>query len=117
VGRALPRAEGPARQTVLHFIYRDGNPDRRYWWLILDSTGADLCFSDPGLRVDLTIRSDIRSMNYVWMGLRPLDEAVRAGHVTIDGDREVRREFVRWFPLNYFAGVPRAAPAARGVSA
>ena len=102
----VPRAALPKRQTVLHFVFADG--ERRYWWLILDPSGADLCWTDPGLPIDLTIRSRLRTMSYVWMGMRKLDEAIRSGAISFEGSREVRKRFVDWFPLSYFAGVPRA---------
>lgn len=112
----VPRAALPRHQTVLHFVFSDGPPSRRYWWLILDSTGADLCFNDPGLPVALTVRSDLRSMNYVWMGLRKLGEAVRSGDISLEGSREVRSRFLDWFALNYFADVPRALPMELGAA-
>jgi DNA-binding HxlR family transcriptional regulator len=107
----VPREALPQRQTVLHFVLHDGPPRRKYWWLVLDSTGADLCHADPGLPVDLTINSSLRAINYVWMGLRPLDDAVRSGDIAFAGEPDVRKHFVSWFPLNYFAGVPRARSA------
>lgn len=103
----VPKDSLPRRQTVLHFVFRDGHPQRKYWWLVLESTGADLCHSDPGLPTDLTISSTLRAMNYVWMGLRKLDDAVRVGDIRFEGNADMRKTFVAWFPLNYFAGVPR----------
>ena len=111
----VPKPALPKRQTVLHFVFRDEPAKQKYWWLVLDSTGADLCRSDPGLPVDLTIDSTLRGMNFVWMGLRSLDDAVRSGDVRFEGDPEARKSFVGWFPLNYFAGVPR--PVASRASA
>jgi len=108
----VPRAALPKRRVVLHFEFRDGPPSQRYWWLLLDANGADLCWSDPGHSVDLTVRSDVRSVTLVWMGIEKLEAALRAGKIVMEGARDVRNRFVQWFPLNYFAGVPRASVTA-----
>jgi DNA-binding HxlR family transcriptional regulator len=104
----VPRSALPQQQIVLHFVLKGAQPSQRYWWLILDSTGADLCWSDPGLEIDLTISSSVRDLTLVWMGIVPLETSLRAGKIVLEGSRDMRSRFKDWFPLNYFAGVPRA---------
>ena len=46
----------PAGRTVIHFRFRGAPEKLRYFWLVLPE--ADLCLSDPGFGVDITVRSD-----------------------------------------------------------
>ena len=46
----------PAGRTVIHFRFRGAPEKLRCFWLVLPE--ADLCLSDPGFGVDLTVRSD-----------------------------------------------------------
>jgi DNA-binding HxlR family transcriptional regulator len=46
----------PAGRTVIHFHFRRAPEKLRYFWLVLPD--ADLCLSDPGFGVDVTVRSE-----------------------------------------------------------
>jgi len=56
----------PAGRTVIHFRFRGAPEKLRYFWLVLPE--ADLCLSDPGFGVDITVRSDPKTLTAVWMG-------------------------------------------------
>ena len=40
----------------------------RIMWLILERTGVDICFKDPGYTVDLTVRSDVAILVRLYLG-------------------------------------------------
>jgi len=104
--------ELPTERTVAHFRF-PGAPDKlRYWWLVLQRPEIDLCLSDPGFGVDLTVTSSPQALAEVIAGDRPLAAALRSGAIELKGSREATRGFRRWFGLSPFAGIKR--PAGRG---
>jgi hypothetical protein len=46
----------PAKRTVIHFRFRHAIEKLRYFWLVFPE--ADLCLTDPGFGVDVTVSSD-----------------------------------------------------------
>jgi DNA-binding HxlR family transcriptional regulator len=94
----------PDGRTVIHFRFPGAPKDLRYFWLVLPE--ADLCLSDPGFGVDVTISSDPKTMTAVWMGDVELGDAVRGGDIELEGRRQLVRSFPKWFGLHpLFAAV------------
>ena len=78
----------PARRSVIQVIYSDLPEARRNWWLIVDpDEGTDLCSVDPGFDIDLYVSTDLRTMTVIWMGLETVRQAVKAGRMTLTGER------------------------------
>jgi ubiquinone biosynthesis protein UbiJ len=50
-------------------------------------------------RADATIATDPNTLNAVLWGGRPLADAQRAGHLSIEGDKAAVRRLVRLFPM------------------
>ena len=90
--------ELPARRTVVHFRFPRAAAKVRYFWLVLPD--ADLCLTDPGFGVDVTVSSDPESLTAVWMGDLPVSDAVRSGAVTLEGTPALVRTFPKWFGLH-----------------
>jgi DNA-binding HxlR family transcriptional regulator len=88
----------PAGRTVIHFRFRRAPEKLRYFWLVLPE--ADLCLSDPGFGVDITVRSDAKSLTAIWMGDLGLNEALSNSAVELEGRRELVRSFPKWFGLH-----------------
>jgi DNA-binding HxlR family transcriptional regulator len=104
--------ELPSGRTVVHFHFRGAPEKLRHFWLVLPD--ADLCLSDPGFGVDLTVRADATALTAVWVGDRALSDALRAGEVELDGRRVLVRSFPSWFGLHpLFAGVEHPADRPR----
>ncbi len=97
----------PAGRTVIHFRFAGAPEKLRYFWLVLPE--ADLCLSDPGFGVDVTVRSDARTLTAVWMGDASLTGAVSRRAIELEGPHDLVRSFPRWFGLHPFAGVERPA--------
>jgi DNA-binding HxlR family transcriptional regulator len=94
----------PAGRTVVHFRFPGAPKDLRNFWLVLPE--ADLCLSDPGFGVDITVSSDPKSLTAVWMGDLGLAEALSSRAVELEGGRQLVRSFPKWFGLHpLFAGV------------
>ena len=102
----------PAGRTVVHFRFRRAPEKLRYFWLVLPE--ADLCLSDPGFGVDITVSSDPKTLTAVWVGDLPLAAALRSGAIELEGRRELVRSFPKWFGLHpLFAGVDHPASRPR----
>jgi hypothetical protein len=82
----------PAGRTVIHFRFRGAPEKLRYFWLVLPE--ADLCLSDPGFGVDITVSSDPKTLTAVWVGDLGLAAALSSHDIELEG----RRQLVRSFP-------------------
>jgi len=101
----------PARRTVVRFRYPDVAADRRRWWLIVEPDGAvDLCWSEPGLDVNLYVDVDLRTMTEVWLGLTTTTRARADDRLTLVGDRDLERTVDAWLGLSPFATVEKRVP-------
>jgi len=75
---------------------------------------ADLCLSDPGFGVDITIRSDPKTLTAVWVGDLPLGAALSTGAIELEAPDHLVRSFPKWFGLHpLFADVERPASRPR----
>lgn len=101
--RNLVPAPLPPRRCTVHFIYPEARPGHRLWWLVVDRGVVDLCSVDPGYDVDLYVRSSLRSMTAVWMGLSTLQAEISAGRIELTGDQAIARSMHQWLGLNPFA--------------
>ena len=93
----------PARRTVIHFAFRGAPEKLRYFWLVLPE--ADLCLSDPGFGVDITVRSDPKTLTAVWMGDLGVAAALSAQSIELEGPRTLVRSFPKWFGLHPFSAI------------
>jgi hypothetical protein len=99
VRRHLDTTELPAHEAVIRFNFRGAPSGRRWWWLVVDGEEVDLCLTDPGFDVDLTVAASIKVMIHVWLGHVTIDDALASGEVTVDGSPELARSFPRWIGL------------------
>ena len=106
--------ELPYRRVVARFDFHDAGP-RSFWlgeqqsfWLVLERPDVELCLSDPGFALDLTVRAELAALTRIYLGQLTLAEAVRSGAVQLEGSRESRAGFRRWLGISPFAeAVPR----------
>jgi len=100
--------ELPAKRTVIHFRFRGVPTKLRYFWLVLPE--SDLCLTDPGFGVDVTVNADAKTLTAVWMGDVDIASSTRSGAVELEGKRELVRSFPKWFGLHpLFSGVEHPA--------
>ncbi len=100
----LRRAEGqterlPADRVVVMIDLADGGTGKRYWWLVLARPEVDLCLADPGFAVDVTVRSNVRTIAMLLLGTMALDRARRSGKLTIEGPGRLGRSVPAWLGL------------------
>ena len=107
----------PERRVVIRFEF-SGVPRSptalRIIWLILERTGVDLCFKDPGYNVDLTVRSEVAILVKLYLGHVDWQE-VEGKALSIEGDRRMARQLPIWLQLHRQLGrdyLPFGRPAA-----
>jgi DNA-binding HxlR family transcriptional regulator len=95
----LPRR----RRTTISFLYPELNSSKRAWWLVIESGKVDLCSTNPGFDIDLYVKSSLRSLTAVWMGMTTVKKEVDAGQMELIGDKEIARSMQQWLGLSPFA--------------
>lgn len=103
IRRNLVPAGLPHRKCTLSFVFPELSPGRRSWWLVIDGGKVDLCFVDPGYEIDLYLRSSLRSMTAVWMGVSTLKAEIEAGNIELTGKQAIARSIHEWLGLSPFA--------------
>ena len=104
----------PDRRVVVAFTFPDAKSGHRHWWLIFDRGEVDLCLTDPGFAVDVSLTADLRAMTALWLGDTTLDDAVRSGTISVTGRPALVRSLPTWIGLSTFAQVERPKQAALG---
>jgi hypothetical protein len=97
----------PQRRIVVRFSFRGAPKGKRSWWLVLDRPEPDLCLTDPGFGVDLTVHADAVTMAEVWVGDLDLVGAIRCRRIFLEGPSHLRRAFPSWLRLSPLTKVSR----------
>jgi len=107
--RRLDAKRLPSRQTVVQFWFRDQPAKVSRYWLCVEGPEVELCFTNPGFEVALTVETKLRTMVEVWLGDRDVDEALRTKAIELKGDPKLTRAFPSWLLLSSFADISRAS--------
>lgn len=91
------------RRATVRFDFPEQSTGRKTWWLVIEGQDVDLCAVDPGHPVDLYVRSSLRSMTSVWMGITTLKAEIAQGNIELSGDRALARSMHQWLGLSIFA--------------
>jgi DNA-binding HxlR family transcriptional regulator len=120
IRRSVVAEEIPPGRTVVNFRFARTPKPKRCWWLVLETGSVDVCLTDPGHGIDLSVHSDPVALAAVYMGDLPMSAALRQGELILEGPEHLVRGFPRWFGLSSLVGVSgRQRPGlnAIGVSA
>ncbi|MDQ2633745.1 MAG: helix-turn-helix transcriptional regulator [Pseudomonadota bacterium] len=93
----------PPRRCTIQFQYPELVSTKQNYWLVVDGGAVDLCYFDPGFEVDLLVRSPLRTMTAVWMGVAKLRSEIDSGAIELDGDRALAGAIQQWLGLSPFA--------------
>ncbi|HEX3707007.1 MAG TPA: helix-turn-helix domain-containing protein [Mycobacteriales bacterium] len=96
-------------RVVLLFHFPGAPAKRRSYWVLVDPEQVDVCLTDPGIEVDVTITAQLRALTRVWMGDATFLAAVRDGEIEIDGPSAVTRRIPDWFGQHPILGPVKAA--------
>lgn len=92
----------PKRRTTVQFLYPELPTSKKLWWLVIEPDGVvDLCWSDPGFDIDLYVRTDLRTMTAIWMGLTTMTRA--SDKFELSGSQLVAGTMQTWLGLSPFA--------------
>lgn len=97
----------PDRRSTIQFLYSELPPSQQSWWLVVEAGAVDLCNFDPGHELDLLVRSSLRSMTAIWMGLTTIKKESESGDLAIEGDPSLACSMQQWLGLSAFAHQPR----------
>ena len=97
----------PDRMCTIQFLYSELPAAQQSWWLVVDGGSVDLCNFDPGHELDLCVKSSLRSMTAIWMGLTTIKTEIESGQLEVDGDPALARSIQQWLGLSAFAHEPR----------
>jgi DNA-binding HxlR family transcriptional regulator len=121
--RHVVAARFPAGRSVLHFRLEGAPPRRRYWWIVVERReDVDVCMTDPGHPVTLTVTAKARAIVDLLMEDAELGESLRQGLLVLEGDRELARRFETLFDFEGGSGsftggaVPHSTKFAHPVS-
>jgi hypothetical protein len=107
----MERERLPEERVVVRVSFRDA-PKQRFW-LLVQRPEPEVCRRPPGFDEDLVVMSDTESLAKWHMGRLSLGQAMHARKITVEGPRQLVREFSRWGGLTPFASVvPAGATAA-----
>ncbi|MFZ5890702.1 MAG: winged helix-turn-helix transcriptional regulator [Myxococcota bacterium] len=95
----------PQAPTVVMFWFRDLPVKRCRYWLRAERPEVELCLTNPGFEVTLTVETTLSTMVNVWMGERPPDDALRSGDIELKGPPRLVKAFPSWLLLSSFADV------------
>jgi hypothetical protein len=97
IHRNVNRAAVPAHQVVIEIEFTDL---RRWYWLVIEPGDVSVCYVDPGLEVDVVMRTGIRTLYRVWLGKEAFEEALASGRIELGGRPELVRRFPDWLLLS-----------------
>jgi DNA-binding HxlR family transcriptional regulator len=91
----------PPERVVVHFRFR--RVPAHAYWLVLERPQVDLCFTDPGFGVNLSVDADVKALTQIYLGHLTVTSALRRGEVTLTGAPEYRRAFASWIGVSPYA--------------
>lgn len=92
----------PPQRCTINFLYPEVPPPKRSWWLVIDDK-VDLCSIDPGFEINLYVRTSLRSMTAIWMGLATVQGEIEARRMELIGDNAIAKSMQQWLGLSPFA--------------
>ena len=100
--RNLDPSPLPDQRTTVQFLYSELPSTKNLWWLVIEPNGeVDLCWSDPGFDVDLYVKTDLRTMTAIWMGLTTMDKEKTKFELV--GSKRIAGTMQTWLGLSPFA--------------
>ncbi len=103
--RRLDSERLPKTRTVVMFWFRDLAAKRSRYWLDIESQEVEVCLTNPGFEVHLTVETTLRTMVEVWMGRRRVQDAIESGGIELKGASRLAKGFPGWLRLSSFAEV------------
>jgi DNA-binding HxlR family transcriptional regulator len=107
IARLIEPGSLPRPRVVVRFDVSDARTYDRFW-LLADSTGAEVCIELPGHTEDGMVTARTGALIRWYAGQLTIGAAQRDGSMTVNAPPWLERELTRWGRLNPYAGI-RAA--------
>ena len=99
----------PDQRTVIQFLYPELPKSKQNWWLVIEPHGeVDLCWADPGFDIDLYVKTDLRTMTSIWMGLTTIKN--ERARMDLIGAKDIAASMQTWLGLSPFAIQEKLVP-------
>ncbi|OBF59293.1 HxlR family transcriptional regulator [Mycobacterium sp. 852002-50816_SCH5313054-b] len=92
----LDRSNLPEGRTVIAFTFPEERPSKRRFWILIEHGDAEMCNSDPGGQIDLTVEASSRAFVDWHRGARTWRDVLRTGEITVGGLQRLRRALPTW---------------------
>lgn len=99
------------RPVTVQFVFPTLASKRRFYWLVVDAHDVDLCVTDPGRQVDVTVEADLCVLTKIWMGDARFADALADGLIVLHGPTQLTRRIPTWFGQHPQFAKVRPAPA------
>ena len=94
--RRLEISAIPGGTLVAHFHF-PALETYPHWWIVIDGEDErELCVAHPGRDVDITIKSDARTMCEIWNGDTTFTAAKKDGRIKLEGLPIMKRSISKW---------------------
>lgn len=85
----------PEQRVTVEFDFGRGSKGR--FWFVIEDGQASVCVTDPGFDIDVLVTADLSAFYQVWLGRKPLREAIMSREVDVAGSPSLERAFGQWF--------------------
>ena len=109
IHRYLNFDELPSQQTVIEFEFTDAAKNERFFWIVVNDRAADVCIKNPGLSVDLIIKTKVIILAEAFRGIRNLQQEVRSLRIIVQGDKRLKEKLTAWLKPSDYAATQRQA--------
>lgn len=110
IKRESQPARMPEQAATVQLHFRDAPTGQQRWWLVLSqSGGADVCDTDPGFQVSVWLDTEVPTLTRIWLGDMSWSAALRGETLRLAGDSAACRALPHWLGVSPFAAVERAA--------
>lgn len=116
IQRRLQLDKLPDGDTLFCFIFDDID-NFKSWWLVIRDGEVDLCTEDPGLDVDLYIRTELRTLVEIWNGDIDVKSAQRKEMIKTQGDRQLAKTMPDWLGICLYANTRPGDPTMKTIAA
>jgi DNA-binding HxlR family transcriptional regulator len=108
LARMIAPASLPRPRIVVQFHVTGRRPPNRFW-LVLATTGNEVCAKPPGFAEDGQVTTDTASLVRWYAGEITLAAAQRSGGMTVTAPTWLARQLSAWGRLSPYAGAARPA--------
>lgn len=95
----LRTEELPDGETVFSITLSDVERFQK-WWIIAEGNSVDLCSENPGKDVDLYLNCSVKDLVAIWSCELSVRDAMKDGHVVLDGPPDLVQTVDNWFPVS-----------------